>query len=942
MSEELRILIVEDNPADTDIIQEMLPATGSVSFQVESVPRLSEALTRLKSKGIDLVLLDLGLPDSQGLQTLHKLRDAAPGVPVIVLTGTNDHEMAVRAVRDGAQDYLVKGQLQGHLLVLAARYALERKRADVTLQESELQYRTLADSGQALIWASGLDKKCNYFNRPWLTFTGRTLEQELGDGWAEGVHPDDLARCLEIYTGAFDRRERFSRDYRLRHQDGEFRWIQDDGTPRYDRQGNFLGFIGHCLDITGRKQAEARLDCFARLGRLLITATAPQLAARIMAEAASDLLSWDACYLTLGSPESRTVTQLIDVDTINGQRVVAPIPEAASRPTPMFRRVLTEGAQLIRRQRPEEANPQLVPSGDLTRRSLSLMFVPVRQEGKPIGVFSVQSYRPGAYTACDLETLQALADYGAVALVRLQAAAALRESEAHLAEAQRLAHLGSWVTEIHNLDDLSQNPLRWSDEVFRIFGYEPGAFAVTRDRFSQAVHPDDRARVSAAVQQALRERRPYEIEHRIVWPDGTERVVQEHAGIVFDQATGQPGKFVGTVQDITERKRLETQLLQAQKMEAVGQLAGGLAHDFNNMLAVVLGNAELLLMEPEQLGQETRKCLSQIAGAAQRAANLTRQLLIFSRDHAVQFQPVELNALIKDLAKMLQRTIREDIELECLYAEKLPFTQADPGMLERVLVNLVVNARDAMPHGGQLRIATERVRLDEGGTSSHPEARAGEFVCLTVRDTGTGIAPEHLLHIFEPFFTTKGLDKGTGLGLATVYGIAKQHQGWVEVSSRVGAGTTFSLFLPAIAPPAHAPSAPEPEVRLRGGTETILLVEDDFAVRKITRRVLETFKYKVCEASCAREALEVWAQHAEEIALLLTDIVMPEGVTGRDLAEQLRAQRPGLKVIFMSGYSAEGQGKVTEFFRKTKRYFLRKPCSTNTIIRTVRQCLDEA
>jgi PAS domain S-box-containing protein len=692
--------------------------------------------------------------------------------------------------------------------------------------------------------------------------------------------------------------------------------------------------------VTARKQAEARLACFARMGRSLSLATSPQMAAQTMADAASELLGWDACYLNLGSLEGGCLTPLVDFDTFTGQRVPVPIVEAARRPTAMFRRVLTEGAQLILRQTAEEAGPDLVPAGDPTRRSLSLMFVPIRKEGKPIGLLSVQSYQPGAYTVRDLETLQALADYGAVALVRLHAAEALRQSEAHLAEAQQLAHLGSWVTELHSLENLDQNPLRWSDEVFRIFGYEPGAFEVTRERFLQAVHPEDRAKVAAAVQQALRERQPYEIQHRIVRPDGTERVVHEHAEILFDEATGGPDKLIGMVQDVTDRKQLEAQLVQAQKLEAVGQLAGGLAHDLNNMLSVILGNAELLLIDAKTLSAETSEGLRRMYDAAERTAKLTRQLLIFSRKHAVQSRPVGLNELVDNMSKMLKRFIREDIEMHCLYSAKSPWVQADPGMLEQVLLNLVVNARDAMPAGGKLKVETELVCLDESDVHRNPEARPGTFACFKVSDSGTGISPEHLSHIFEPFFTTKDPDKGTGLGLAMVYGVVKQHQGWIEVDSRVAKGTTFRIFLPAMARPAPAPGKRRGET-LRGGTETILLVEDDFAVRMITRRLLETFHYKVCEADSGSKALEVWSQHENEIALLLTDMVMPGNMTGRELAERLRALRPGMKVLFMSGYSAEMLGEHAEFFQTNKNHFLHKPFSSETLIRLVRRCLDE-
>jgi two-component system cell cycle sensor histidine kinase/response regulator CckA len=398
--------------------------------------------------------------------------------------------------------------------------------------------------------------------------------------------------------------------------------------------------------------------------------------------------------------------------------------------------------------------------------------------------------------------------------------------------------------------------------------------------------------------------------------------------------------LVGIVRDITERRRLEEQLRQAQKMEAVGQLAGGVAHDFNNLLAIIRGNAELLLMDDSQLGGEAAGCLKQIVNASERAANLTRQLLIFSRKQAMQSQPLLLNELVANLAKMLNRVIREDIKLECDPAASLPFVQADPGMLEQVIMNLVVNACDAMPKGGHLSIATEQITPDEAQTRGLNGACPENLVCLRVSDTGTGISPEHLPHIFEPFFTTKEPGKGTGLGLATVYGIVKQHKGRVEVASRVGRGTTFEIFLPAIPPPQEQQTEVAAGADTRGGSETILLVEDDLAVRLITRRVLESFGYRVLETASAQEAMELWRQRAGEIALLLTDVVMPGGLSGRDLADQLRFEKPELTIIFMSGYSSELLGKDTDFFRRTNSCFLHKPCSKDILLHTVRLCLD--
>ena len=422
--------------------------------------------------------------------------------------------------------------------------------------------------------------------------------------------------------------------------------------------------------------------------------------------------------------------------------------------------------------------------------------------------------------------------------------------------------------------------------------------------------------------------------------DGT--LFEEDASITpIRDAAGQIVNYVAVKRDVSHEVQLEAQLRQAQKMEAVGQLAGGVAHDFNNMLAVIHGNAELLLMKEEHLTAAGGECVKHLIRAAEHAANLTRQLLIFSRKQAMQAQPVALNDLIKNLTKMLKRVVREDVSVECLYAAQLPHVQADPGMLEQAVLNLVVNARDAMPKGGQLLLVTEAATVDAAHAQTNHEAREGDYVCLAVSDTGTGTKAEHLPRIFEPFFTTKEVGKGTGLGLATVYGIVKQHLGWIEVSTRLGEGTTFKVFLPAVATLPEQAAVTSAGAQLRGGPETILLVGDDEPVRIITRRILERYGYRILEAGNAREAREVWHRHRQEVALLLTDIIMPEGVTGRDLAEELRRDRPALKIVFMSGYSAEVVGKDTDFFRRTKSRFLHKPASPVMLVQTVRQSLDE-
>lgn len=404
---------------------------------------------------------------------------------------------------------------------------------------------------------------------------------------------------------------------------------------------------------------------------------------------------------------------------------------------------------------------------------------------------------------------------------------------------------------------------------------------------------------------------------------------------------GEITHFIAVKQNITARKELELQLRQSQKMDAVGQLAGGVAHDFNNQLVVIGGNAELVLMNATHLNEEARGCLNQVVAASKRAGNLVRQLLAFSRKQVMELQTVSLNAVIGELTKMLKRVIGENIDLQCKCQAQLPFIMADIGMMEQVLVNLVVNARDAMPRGGQLVITTERTTVEKARQDLHSEPLKGEFVRLSVTDNGTGIAPEHLPHIFEPFFTTKEQGKGTGLGLAIVYGIVKQHQGWIDVDTKVGTGTTFKIFLPAIETPEAATVPTEIDPTLRKGTERILLAEDDLAVRMLTERILGSSGYRVWASANGREAVQLWRRLDGQIDLLLTDMVMPDGMTGRELAEQLQAERPQLKVLFVTGYSPELAGRDTEFTQRNKDYILQKPYPAKTLLRKLRECLEQ-
>jgi PAS domain S-box-containing protein len=397
------------------------------------------------------------------------------------------------------------------------------------------------------------------------------------------------------------------------------------------------------------------------------------------------------------------------------------------------------------------------------------------------------------------------------------------------------------------------------------------------------------------------------------------------------------------IHDNTERLNLESQLRQAQKMEGIGQLAAGIAHDFNNILTIIQGHASRL-HNLEGLPERTKESVAQVSVAADRAATLTRQLLTFCRKQAMVAKETDLNETVTHVSAMLERILGEDIALEVKGNTNLPSINADSAMLELILINLACNSRDAMPKGGTLRIATSSVEINAAYVQQRPEARAGQHVCLTVADTGCGMRPETLRRVFEPFFTTKEVGKGTGLGLATVYGIVDQHHGWIEVISEVGVGTTFKIYLPQVEhPQGHAVERPTTPIIEQGtdaqcGHETILLVEDEMALRELARIVLEDYNYRILEAGSGVQALKVWEEHKDEIDMLLTDMVMPEGMTGRDLAEKLQAEKPKLKVLYSSGYSPDVVGGYFKLPENSR--FLAKPYQPPVLAQAVRECLD--
>jgi PAS domain S-box-containing protein len=508
---------------------------------------------------------------------------------------------------------------------------------------------------------------------------------------------------------------------------------------------------------------------------------------------------------------------------------------------------------------------------------------------------------------------------------RRNSMAALASAEERMRFALESADVGVWDI------DYTTGALRWSPILEAQYGYEPGTFPGTFDAFVACLHPHDRAAVVAAIGRAVERGEDFAVQHRIVRPDGSVRWLNGFGRIQHD-AAGTPVRGIGISLDVTERRTLEAQYQQAQKMEAVGRLAGGVAHDFNNMLSAILGYCELLLGGLAE-DDPMRSDLLEIQKAGTSAARLTKQLLAFSRKQIIEPRPIDLNEVIAELRTMLGRVIGEDITVVISAQAKPSIVVADRGQIEQVLMNLAVNARDAMPTGGQLTIETFDVELDANYAQRHFAVTPGPYVALTVSDTGMGMPVAVQDHLFEPFFTTKEIGKGTGLGLATVHGIVARSGGSISVYSEVGRGTTFKIYLPrataadAVMEDGVAASSPA-GVR----THAVLVVEDEDGLRALTLRLLSRLGYTAHGASTPEEAVRLLEEHSE-IDLLLSDVVMP-GISGPELAKTLSARRPGLQVLYMSGYTEEAI--VQHGVLKPGIAFLHKPFTVETLSRKLR------
>jgi len=784
------------------------------------------------------------------------------------------------------------------------------------------QFAKLIDATNELVAILGGDGTFQFTNATFQKVLGYPPEHLLGRSLYEIVHALDAEHARErLHEVAARRVASVSGRCRLRSRDGAWRWVQFSCHDKQAEAG-IEGLVFLATDVTTLHRMESERQVISDIVHALNeTSNLDQLLSRIH-EALQRILPAENCFVALHDPESDTFQFPFFVDEYDS----APAPQKVGRSCTAY--VFRTGqAKLI----PQKEFDQLAALGEVElvgSPAPAWLGAPLKTPTATIGVLVVQHYQnEHAYDQRDLEFLESVGGHIALAIERRRAEEDLRKSESMLLLLFEHNPLPTWLYEMETLKFIRAN-----QAALELYGY-------TREEFENMtilqIRPESQRE---KVLEHLQELKANQEEHQFWLHQAKDGRVFE-VEIISHELT-YAGKRVRLVvaQDISERRQLELQLRQAQKMEAVGRLAGGVAHDFNNLLMVIKGHTELLLNTLPPAEHIVRK-IEQIDRSADRATALTRQLLAFSRRQVLQPQIINLNSIVQEMGKLLPRLIGEDVELVIRADEHLGTVCADASQMEQVIMNLAVNARDAMPNGGKLVIETANLDLEPSYTSMHPLMKSGPYVRLVVTDNGTGMDSETQSHIFEPFFTTKEKGKGTGLGLATVYGIVKQSGGFIWVYSELRKGTSFKIYLPRVDQPEEYLGTPRPAIEAPMGTETVLLAEDEQDVREIAREFLESGGYRVIEARNGSEAIALAARYRGEIDLLVTDMVMP-GMTGQELAVLLQSELPGLCVVFMSGYSEHAATELANADPSVR--LLTKPFSRTALLRAVREILQGA
>jgi PAS domain S-box-containing protein len=907
--DQVRVLLVEDDEDDYVLTRGVFTQMRS-RFQLEWFRSYALGLDAMAKNQHDVCLVDYRLGARNGVDLLREALTRGCQAPVILLTGSGQHEIDMQAMKAGAADYLVKASLEPDALERSIRYALERKRAAALAAFEQGRLAAFgADVGLALTQRdtlSGILYRC-------ADAMVRYLNAHMARIWI--LDPTEKMLHLKASAGAINDVQ--SKESPLATLNPDRHYI-GDGKPI---------LVNHAVD-------DPRVPCQEWVKREGVTSYAGyplKLENRIVG-----LIS----IFSL-TPLSEAVAQEMS-SVANGIALCIErkrSEEALDASEDRYRTMVESLKEVVFQANEFGHWTSLNPAwkeitGFEVKETLGTLFLEyIHHDDRQRNSFIFLQLIERKIDYCRYET-RLLTKDGKVRWVEVYAQLTLDGEGAVLGTSGSLTditdrkHAESQIQKLAAFPQVNPNPVLEFDAEGQLTYFNQAAEALARTLGKEhplAVLPADAPQIVRQCIASSRStlRKEVAMEGRTIswsfFPIVASRVVHCY----------------GT--DITEMLNLEAQFRHSQKLESVGQLAAGVAHDFNNILTVIQGYSDFLqarcdgdtaLMGP----------LKQISDAAKRAAGLTRQLLMFSRKQVIQTKVLDLNTILKNLSNMLVRLLGEDIAIVTRYTPDLPAIEADTGMMEQVIMNLAVNARDAMAKGGQLLIETAGMDIDGTFAAQHPESRPGRAVCLSVTDTGCGMDRKTLSRIFEPFFSTKGVGKGTGLGLATVHGIVAQHHGWIDVKSELGVGTTFTIYFPAATRPADSTEivhAAGPAAK--GRNETVLLVEDELILREWVKQVLEEHSYKVVEATTGVEALKMWDEHKGKIDLLLTDMVMPEGMSGRELARQLRSRAPELKIIFTSGYSPDAMAKDLELGEIP---FLPKPYPQPQLTQLIRDCLD--
>ena len=927
----LNVLLVEDSEYDAQLVLEALTQAGFdvSSKRIQTSEELRDALTESHWQ---LVLIDYSLPSLEAPDVLRAVAATGRDLPCIVVSGTIGEESAVGVLRSGAADFLLKDSLArlGPAIIRELKEADQRRRrraAEDALRESESSFRALFAANPLPMWV---------YDAATLAFLEVNDAAEAKYGYTRAeflrmritqIRPEeDVPHLLRHVAGA---RDAFEHSGTWRHRLKSGRIIDVEISSHTLPFAGRTGVLVAVRDITDRVEAQHALDERNRVTALIAD----------IGVALNRAPTLDMCL----QRSAEAVVQRLDaafarVWTLNPGEEILELRASAGLYTHLdgAHGLVPVGAfkigRIARDRRPHLTNEVIgdpeVGDQEWARREGMVAFAghPLLVGDRVVGVLAL--FARQRLAAATLNALGAIADQLAVGIARYQSEAVARVLQERMRFALEATQVGIWES------DIVTGAVRWSEIAEALHGLSTGTFGGTFDAFKDCIHPDDRQSALDSLGRATRMRGDTNIVYRTMWPDGSIHWINAVGQTQYDEG-GHPVRATGICVDISARRALEEHGRQAQKMDALGQLAGGVAHDFNNLLTAILGYGELLLKELRE-DDPNRADVGEIVKAGESAAKLTAQLLAFSRRQVMQPKVISANDVIQETQRLLARVIGERIQIVAELDPDIACVRVDPGQLEQVVMNLAVNARDAMPGGGRLTIATANRQLDEPPRNGG-DATPGRYVQLQVSDTGTGMSADVRAHLFEPFFTTKPQGKGTGIGLATVYGIVKQSGGFIEIDSEVGRGTTFTICLPATEVPKSDDRAGRGRATVRHGFETILVVEDNDAARKLARTALGRFGYRVLEAASGESALGIVNRQRGGVDLVVTDLVMP-GITGVELSRKLRDVHPEVRILFTSGYSGDSAVDLDAISDVTA--FLPKPYTLESLAKAVRDALD--